>query len=207
MIDRIQWLGHGSFAVQGTPLIYINPWRIARTALPADIILVSHDRYDNCSLADIDRLRGEHTRIIGTERVAREIPGCTVLLPWQSIAVERACIKAVPAYSPDARTNMRQSGGLGFVISLNYYDIYYAGETGLIPEMSSIHPDIAILPIGGEGTMTPEQAAQATALMRPRWVIPCNWGSSSSGANRVDAQRFQQGVGAAAEVLLLTPER
>lgn len=201
MIDRIQWLGNGSFAVQGTPLIYINPWRITRTNRPADVILISHDRYDSCSLADIAKLRGEHTRIIGTERVAQEIPGCTVLLPWQSAAVDRACIKAVPAYTPDTA----KSGGLGFVISLNYYDLYYAGDTGLIPEMESIHPDIALLPVGG--ALTAQQAAQATALMRPRWVIPYNWGVSSSGAHRVDAQQFQREVGAGAEVLLLTPER
>ncbi len=207
MIDQIQWLGHGSFVIQGTPLIYINPWRITRTDRPADVILVSHDHYDHCSLADIDKLRDKHTRIIGNERVAKEISGCEVLLPWQSISLDRACVKAVPAYSPDDPRHSLKEGGLGFVISLNYYDIYYAGDTAVIPEMASIHPDIAILPIDGKGTMTPEQAARVTVQLHPRWVIPCNWGVNSSGTNRVDAQMFQREVGKAAEVLLLTPER
>lgn len=207
MIDHISWFGHGTFAITGTPLIYINPWRITRSDRPADIILVSHDHYDHCSLADIAKLRGEHTRVIGNERVAREIPDCEVLLPWQSIAVERACIKAVPAYSPDDPRHSRQEGGLGFVISLNYYDIYYAGDTKLIPEMASIHPDIAILPIDGNGTLTPFEAALAIQQMRPRWAIPSNWSITSSGTNRVDAHVFQREVGDAAEVVLLTPER
>lgn len=207
MIDRIQWLGHGSFVIQGSPLIYINPWRITRTDCPADVILVSHERYDHCSLADIDKLRGEHTVVIGSERVAKEIQGCRVLLPWQSIAVDRACVKAVPAYSVDNPRHSRNDSGLGFVISLNYYDIYYAGDTGVIPEMESIRPDIAILPIDGASTMTPQQAAQVTKQMSPRWVIPCNWGAGSGSANRVDAQLFEREVGSASEVLLLTPER
>ncbi len=207
MIDQIQWLGHGSFLIQGSPLIYINPWRILRTDRPADVILVSHDHYDRCSLADINKLRGDQTLIIGNERVAQEIPGCTVLLPWQSIAVDRVCIKGVPAYSPNDPRHAVTDGGLGFVISVNYYDIYYAGDTGFIPEMASIHPDIAILPIDGKGTLSPEQAAQVTDQMRPHWVIPCNWGMSSSGANWVDAQIFQREVGNKAEVMLLTPDR
>lgn len=206
MIDQIHWLGHGSFVIQGAPLIYINPWRILRTDQPADVILVSHDHYDRCSLADINKLRGEHTRIIGNERVAQEIPDCTVLLPWQSIAVDRVCIKAVPAYDPRDPRPAAKDSGLGFVISANYYDIYYAGDTGVIPEMASIHPDIAILPIDGQGTLTPQQAAQVTDQMRPRWVIPCNWGLSSSGANKVDAALFQREVGNKAEVVLLNPD-
>ena len=207
MIDQIHWLGHGSFVIQGSPLIYINPWRILRTDQPADVILVSHDHYDRCSLADINKLRGDQTRIIGNERVAQEIPGCTVLLPWQSIAVDRVCIKAVPAYDPSDPRPAAKDSGLGFVISANYYDIYYAGDTGIIPEMASIHPDIAILPIDGRGTLSPQQAAEVTDQMRPRWVIPCNWSLSSSGANKVDAALFQREVGSKSEVVLLTPDR
>ena len=206
MIDQIQWLGHGSFVIQGSPLIYVNPWRITRSDRPADVILIGHDHYDHCSQADINKLRGPNTRVIGNQRVASQIGDCTVLLPWQSIAVDRACIKGVPAYSPGDHRHPIDNGGLGFIVSINFYDIYFAGDTQLIPEMATIHPDIAILPIDGNGTLTPSEAAQSVALMRPRWVIPCNWGTSSGGANRVDAQIFQREVGVTAEVLLLQPE-
>ena len=67
MIDRIQWLGHGSFAVQGLPLIYINPWRITRDSPPADIILISHDHYDHFSPADIEKLRKKLGEMTGSD--------------------------------------------------------------------------------------------------------------------------------------------
>jgi len=202
MIDRIQWLGHGSFVIQGPPLIYINPWRVARSVFHADVILVSHHHYDHCSLADIDKLRGSDTKVIGNEQVAKEIQGCTVLRPWQSLSIDRACIKAVPAYSPGNLRHPLEDGGLGFIISLNYYDIYYAGDTGLIPEMSRIRPDIAILPIGGNGTLTIDQAVELVRQMRPRWVIPSNWGTTSEGATRLEAQAFEREASKYAQILM-----
>lgn len=203
MIDRIQWLGHGSFVIQGPPLIYINPWRVARSTFHADVILISHDHYDHCSLADINKLRGPNTQIIGSERVAREIDNCTVLRPWQCLMVDRASIKAVPAYSPDDWRHPARDGGLGFIVSLNYYDIYYAGDTQIIPEMERIKPDIAILPIDGKGTLTVDDAVQVVRQMRPRWAIPSNWGPTSEGATRLDAQAFKTLLEGQAEVVIL----
>ncbi len=200
MIDQIQWLGHGSFAILGEPLIYINPRRVTRIARSADAILVGHEHYEYCSVADIERLRGPNTQVIASRRAAAHIDNCTVLRPWQSISVGRACIKGIPAYDP--RFGSPDDGGLGFVISVNYFDIYYAGHTGMVPEMDALHPDIAILPIDGSGTLTVSDAARVVAQMRPKWVIPCNWGFGTSGTNRVDAQLFEREVGDRSQVVL-----
>lgn len=202
MIEQIQWLGHGSFMIQGPPLIYINPWKVIRAAFHADAILIGHDHYEHFSLADIDKLRGEHTKVISNEAVAAEINDVTVLKPWHTVSIDRAGIKAVPAYSTEDMHHPPEAGGLGFVISLNYYDIYYAGDTGVIPEMANIRPDIAILPIDGDGTLTVQQAAQLVDEMRPRWAIPCNWGTIIDGATIRDAQEFKSLVGGRAEVII-----
>jgi L-ascorbate metabolism protein UlaG (beta-lactamase superfamily) len=199
MIDQIQWQGHGSFAILGDPLIYINPRRVTRIPRPADAILIGNEHYEYCSLADIEKLRGPNTQVIASARAAQQIENCTVLRPWQSISVGRACIKGIPAYS--SRLGSSDEGSLGFVISVNYFDIYYAGQSGIIPEMTAIHPDIAILPIDGNGTMTASEAAQVAAQMHPKWVIPCNWGFNASGTNRVDAQIFTREVGSNAQVV------
>lgn len=202
MIDQIQWLGHGSFLIQGPPFIYIDPWRVTRNAFHADLILVSHDHYDHCSVADINKLRGPHTTIIGNNKVKAQINGATVLLPWHSFSLDRTSIKAVPAYSPDAPQHPTSDGGLGFVISMRYFDIYYMGDTGLIDERFRIHPDILILPIDGNGTLTVEEAAQVVDELRPSWVIPCNWGSAGGSATLQDALDFKALVGGRSTVVL-----
>lgn len=201
MIDNIQFLGHGTILIQTAPIIYINPWRIARGVFHADVILITHEHYDHCSPVDVDRLRGPHTRIIGNEAVQREIPDTTILRPWHSITIDRASIKAVPAYGRGTMHPPEQ-GGLGFIISIHYYDIYYAGDTALTPEMKLIQPDIAILPIDNNDTLSVEEAVEAVKILRPKWVIPCNWGSEGEGATRADAQRFQKLVGDRAIVVL-----
>jgi L-ascorbate metabolism protein UlaG (beta-lactamase superfamily) len=201
MIDNIQWLGQGSFAVQGPPLIYINPWRIIRSTFHADVILVSHDHYDACSQADIDKLRGANTRLFSNEKVAREIERVEILRTWQSVQVDRAGIKAVPAYSPNSMQHPQSDGGLGFVISVNYFDIYYAGDTEAIPEMERIRPDIALLPIDGNGTLTVEAAVEVVRQIRPRYVVPFNWGAGTE----MRARLFKEMVGGRAEVILMPP--
>ncbi len=202
MIEQIQWYGHGSFAIQGPPLIYINPYRVSSGVFLADVVLIGHDHYDHFSPADIEKVRGPETRIITNERVAEQIAQCEILRPWQTMRIDRAGIKGVPAYSPNDMRHPKEDGGLGFVISMNFYDIYYAGDTGLIPEMRHINPDIAILPIDGRGTMDIDTAIEAVKLLRPRWVIPCNWGGQGEGATAVDAQQFKERVGGRAQVIL-----
>jgi len=203
MIDKINWLGHGSFLIQEPPIIYIDPWRVVRSVFHADIILISHDHYDHFSVADIEKLRGPSTKIITNAKVAQQLPDATVLRPWQTLNFDKISIKAIPAYSTGKHLQHPESdGGLGFVISHGLYDIYYAGDTMHIPEMRYINPDIAILPIDGNGTLTIEAAADVVKMLKPRWTFPCNWGATGEGTNRTDAIQFKRLVADFTEVMI-----
>lgn len=203
MIDRIRWIGYGSFVIQGSPLIYINPWRVVLSAFLADVILVGHDHYEHFSQADIEKLRGPDTLILTNAKVADQIEGAQILQTWHSQTVDRARFTAVPAYSPEDPRHAADEGGLGFIISLDYYDIYYAGDTQIIPEMDRIHPDIAILPIDGNGTLTVDDAVSLVKQMRPRYVIPSNWGGVSGiSATQQDVERFKDAISGRAELVL-----
>jgi L-ascorbate metabolism protein UlaG (beta-lactamase superfamily) len=201
MIESIQWLGHGSFVIQGPPLIYINPWRVVRSTFLADVVLIGHDHYEHFSIADIEKLRGPETIIVTNPAVAAQVEGSTILRPWHSLTVDRAAIKAIPAYSIDDFRHPKEAGGLGFLISLNFYDIYYAGDTGIIPEMDALRPDIAILPIDGSGGLNVDQAVEVVRKMRPRWVIPSNWGALAGGATQQDVDALRRALAGRAEVI------
>lgn len=178
MIDRIQWLGHAGFRIQGPPLIYINPWRIARNVFHADAILVTNDEYDHCSPADIAKLRGPDTVVVASPAAAACIDGAMVLRPWQSINVGPARITAVPAYTFTSHHPVSK-GGLGFIISLDYYDVYYAGITDYVPELENIRADVAILPVAaGQGAMDQDRLVDLVHVLQPRWVIPSHWGTN-----------------------------
>ncbi len=199
MLERIEWLGHASFRIMGAPLIYIDPWRITRPDHSADVILISHDHFDHCSPADVEKVRGAQSMIITNRATATHFEGATIARPWQVFNVGRASIRTVPAYNDQ---HPQAFECLGFVISLDHYDLYYVGDSGVIPEMEKLHPDIVIVPIGGSHSMTINDAVKAVRQLRPRYVIPSHWGSLSEGGTRLDAQALAQEVGSLAEVII-----
>jgi L-ascorbate metabolism protein UlaG (beta-lactamase superfamily) len=200
MIDRVQWLGHASFRIQGPPLIYINPWRVARNAFHADVILVTNDLFDHCSPADVEKLRGPDTLVVANPGAAALLgEGVTVLRPWQCINWGEACITAVSAYTFNEHYPVSK-GGLGFIISLGHYDIYYAGLTDLIPELECVHADIVILPVAaGPGTLNVDRAVQLVNRLRPQWVVPSHWGTF--GGTHLDVQVLERALSGRAEVV------
>ncbi len=176
------------------------PGDVARNAFHADIILVTNDLFDHCSPADVEKLRGPHTLVVANPGAASLLgEGVTVLRPWQCINSGQACITAVSAYTFNEHYPVSR-GGLGFIISLGHYDIYYAGVTDLIPELETVHADIAILPVAaGPGTLNVERAVQLVDMLKPTSVIPSHWGTF--GGTRLDVQVLERALTGRAEVV------
>ena len=73
---------------------------------------------------------------------------------------------------------------VGWIIELeNGFKIYHAGDTAAFGDMRLIgeryKPDLALVPIGGNFTMDPVDAAWAvTQMIKPRAVIPMHYGAN-----------------------------
>jgi L-ascorbate metabolism protein UlaG (beta-lactamase superfamily) len=73
---------------------------------------------------------------------------------------------------------------IGWIIELeNGFRIYHAGDTALFGDMKLIgeryRPDLALLPIGGNFTMDPVDAAYAVnEMLKPKAVIPMHYGAN-----------------------------
>lgn len=66
----------------------------------------------------------------------------------------------------------------GFLLTLEGKNIYHACDTGLFYDMKLIGEegiDVAILPIGDNFTMGPDDALRAVKLLEPRVVIPIHY--------------------------------
>jgi len=69
-------------------------------------------------------------------------------------------IEAVPAYntnkfrSPGVPFHPRESGYVGYILTVKGIRICHAGDTDVIPEMKSVHCDAAQLPVSGIYVMT-----------------------------------------------------
>lgn len=76
---------------------------------------------------------------------------------------------------------------VGYIIEMeNGFRIWHMGDTGLFGDMKLIHdyykPDLVLMPIGGNFTMSPPDAAHATReWVRAKTVIPMHYGANPLG--------------------------
>ena len=188
---ELKRLGHACFKINGDGLIiYIDPYNL-KQADQADLILITHDHYDHCSIKDIEKIRTEDTIIIASE-------GCPVsgevrhMKPGDKLVVKGIEIEAVSAYNIGKPFHPKEKKNLGYIMKIEGKRIYHAGDTDLISEMSTISCDIALLPVSGTYVMTAQEAARAADIIRPSLVaIPMHYGSGVVGTT-LDAENFEK---------------
>jgi len=206
MVSNIHWLGHDSFRIKGDGLvIYIDPWQI-ENGPKADLILITHDHRDHCSPADVAKVQKKDSVIVTVAAAAAKLSGqIQVVKPGDELRVKGIPISAVPAYnvnkfrSPGVPFHPRESGYVGFVVTVEGQRIYHAGDTDCIPEMGSINADIALLPVSGTYVMTADEAVEAAAIIKPQIAIPMHIGRGIGSL--ADAERFKEKASVPVEIL------
>ncbi len=206
MLDRIHWLGNTAFWLQGPPHIYLNPSCGLRATLPsADLILVTRATYENCSPRVLETLCGPSTVIVANTAAADCLSGhdVRVLRPWQSTSMGRARITAIPPHpTRSARLPADELPAVAYLISEDLYDIYYAGETVILPDTMAFRPDIAILPVRNArtGLLDLDYVVEAVRILRPRWVIPSHW--ADNGRGYLELKAFEAALSGSAEIVI-----
>lgn len=200
---EIKWLGHAGFLIKNSKVIYIDPYNIKEGLEKADLVLITHSHYDHCSVADMNKIIKQGTKIIMTadcqSKITRfDIPiKMEIIEPGQDLDFGDVKISAVPAYNVDKHFHPKEEGWVGYIIKMNDVLIYHAGDTDIIPEMQKLtgfkQPGkefIALLPIGGRFTMSVEEAVEAVKIIKPSLAIPMHWGSIVGSEE--DAREFKE---------------
>ncbi len=206
---ELKWLGHSSFLVKNAKVIYIDPYNI-NEGEKADIILITHDHFDHCSLADISKIVKPKTIVLTTAECQSKITKLDniemqIVESGDEITLGSIKILVVPAYNLNKEFHPK-GDGVGFVVKMDKVIIYHAGDTDLIPEMEKLtgygktgNKFIALLPVGGEVTMNSEEAVKAASIIKPTLAIPMHYGSVKG--TKQDADKFielckQEGISA-----------
>jgi len=189
MLEKIKWLGHASFVIEGSKRVYLDPWKLRYTK-PADLILVTHSHYDHLSLEDIGKIRRPDTWVVGPADVTSQVGGrVKTVRPMDRTEVDGVRIETIPAYNLAKPFHPREKGWVGFVVEMDGMRYYQPGDTDLIEEMKHLkNIDVAVFPVGGKYTMDWKEAAEAARLIRPKYAIPMHWGEIVG--SRKDAERF-----------------
>lgn len=200
MLDKLTWLGHASFRIDGEKRVYIDPWKISGGPI-ADLVLVSHSHYDHYSQEDVDKISGPNTVLITVREVAEKAGGnAEILEPGDTADVMGIKIEAPPAYNIGKQFHPKANGWIGFVVEMGGERLYYAGDTDIVPEMRDLLDiDVALLPVGGTYTMNAAEAAEAAKIIKPGVAVPYHWGDIVGSES--DAKRFARIYGGKVEIL------
>ncbi len=192
MATRVQWLGHACllFESDGThvlvdPFLTGNPAAAARAdQVPADFILISHGHGDHVGDAVAIAQRTGATVVCnyeisewlqkqGLKKVHGQQHGGGHNYPFGRV-------KLTLAFHGSALPDGTYGGNpAGFLITLkDGRKVYDAADTGLFGDMRLIGEegiDLALLPIGDNFTMGPDDAVRAVKLLQPHKVVPIHF--------------------------------
>ena len=187
---KITFLGHGSlYFTFGGKVIHVDPFSAVAdySTLPkADIILLAHELMDHLDLKALNPVRTDKTIVVLPQVCATQVDGGLVMKNGDVKTVGGLKIEAVPAYNIVHKRDTGQpfhpkDVGNGYIITFGDKRVYVAGDTENIPEMKNIkNIDVAFLPMNLPYTMTPEMAADAAKMIKPKILYPYHYGETDT---------------------------
>lgn len=225
MKTQISWYGHAALGIatagkqllfdpflNGNPVAGIKP-----EALTPDYILISHGHGDHVGDA-VEIARRSGAMIISNFEICtwfQEKHGLDNVHPHHiggGFNYDFGRVKLTLALHGSALPDGSDGGNpAGFLIYLQSgKKIYHAADTGLFGDMKLIGEekiDLALVPIGDNYTMGPDDALRAVKLIKPKVVIPIHY--NTFDLIRQDARRWAARVKAATQgktkVVVLKP--
>lgn len=210
---QITWLGHSAVKIEGSKILYIDPFLTGNPAASiaagevteADIVVVTHDHGDHLGDAfPICKRTGavlvsQHEIAVMAQQKGLTAEGMNV---GGTVDVGGTLVHMVNAL------HTTQTGHpTGVVIQMDGKTLYHAGDTGLTYDMKLVgeffHPDLSFLPIGDRFTMGIRSAARAAEFCGTRKVIPIHY--NTFPLVTADPRKFADLVGDKAEVIVLNP--
>jgi L-ascorbate metabolism protein UlaG (beta-lactamase superfamily) len=190
MLSAMEWLGHDTFRINASTLIYTDPFKIAG-GNPGDLILITHEHFDHCSPDDVAMIQNAGTTIVAPGDCANKLKhDVRQIAVGQTLDVGGVKVKAVPAYNTNKKFHPKENGWLGYVFTVDGVTIYLAGDTDHIPEMKEIRCDIALLPVSGTYVMTADEAVSAALDIKPKVAVPMHYGAIVG--SEADAEGFKK---------------
>lgn len=218
----LTWHGHATFSIvtDAGQTIVIDPFfddnpacDLAASDVEADFIVVTHGHYDHFSdCVSIARRTG--AQVISTAEIASFCASQGVerthgMNVGGGFTFDFGHLKLTQAIHSGSvagdETGAHTTACAGLLFDLNGTRLHHAGDTALTLDMQLLKGkvDIALLPIGDNFTMGPDDAVRAVEFIEPEVVIPIHYGTWP--VIEQDPHEFARLVGERARVEVLEP--
>ncbi|MGN1337056.1 MAG: MBL fold metallo-hydrolase [Candidatus Coprovivens sp.] len=184
MLSNIEWLGHSSIKIcKNGKVIYIDPFRLNKSLNDANIIFVTHNHYDHYSYEDIVKIMNDNTKFVVTsdlyDIVCEYVSSANVIsvLPNNTYDVDGIKFSTVCSYNINKQFHPKENNWVGYIIELDDYKYYIAGDTDINEDNKLVKCDVAFVPVGGTYTMTATEAAELVNIIKPSIAVPIHYGS------------------------------
>jgi len=187
---RLTYLGHSAVQLEtsgGTvlidPFLTGNPRAGASAdAVAADLIVLTHAHGDHWGDTEAIAKRTGAT-VVGSAELAGYASGLGLKAHGMNVGGKHEFPQGTVRYTPALHSNSLPDGTyagmpMGVVLEADGVRVYHAGDTAFFSDMARIGAlgiDLALLPIGDNYTMGPEDAVDAARLIAPKVVVPIHY--------------------------------
>ena len=175
---------------------WLKPETDYATFPKANIILVTHEHKDHFDRAAIYEIRTPATSIYVNQAVFGHFRNGLVMQNGDTRRyASDITIEAVPAYNTTpGREEFHPKGrDNGYILTLDGFRIYIAGDTEDIPEMADIKDiDVAFLPCNQPYTMTVDQVVNAAKIIKPKVLFPYHY--NDTPVHQINMKLFGSGI-------------
>ena len=188
MSTQITWLGHGTFSIETAgKTVIIDPFFTGNPAatttadeVSPDALIISHGHGDHVGDA-VDIAKRTGCLVVANHEIIEWLgkQGVENIHPQHIGGAHQhdfGTVKLTIAHHGSALPDGSNGGNpCGILLKTEDGTIYHACDTGLFYDMKLIGEegiDLAILPIGDNFTMGPEDALRAVTLIEPKRVVP-----------------------------------
>lgn len=216
MSAKFHFINHACFTLEANgktvifdPFLNGNPEGLTAKDIKADYVLISHAHFDH--IADAYEIAKAHNAlIISTAEIAGQAGenGCnahgmhlggTFQFPFGKLRIAMAFHgSGIPG-----------GHACGFIIDFYGTKLYFAGDTALYGDMALLQRqdafDYAVLPIGGNFTMDPKDAAIAAEFLKAKYVIPVHYNTWPPIKQDVNAFKKDVESKTKSKVLIIKP--
>ena len=216
MNAKFHYINHACFMIEKNnsaiifdPFLDGNPEGLQANDIKVDYIFISHGHFDHLGSA-FEIAKNCDATIISTAEICglAEAAGCkahamhlggTFMFPFGKVRVAMAFHgSGVPG-----------GHACGFVVDFYGTKVYFAGDTALYSDMQLLPQldafDYAVLPIGGNFTMDPKDAAIAAKFLQAKYIIPVHYNTWPPITQDVDAYKADVEATTSSKVLIVKP--